>query len=147
MPDADAALETTESDEAAVHTPAAELDEARAESDAEPESFDRPYVEKLRKESAGYRDRAKTAEARADALARALFTARVAATGRLADATDLAFDVEALDDAEKLSTAIDSLLNGKPHLKSRKPTGSVGQGVKGENTDEFSLLRQLGANV
>jgi hypothetical protein len=54
--------------------------------DGRGDMFPREYVEKIRKESAGYRDRAKTADARVDELTRALFTARVAATGKLADA-------------------------------------------------------------
>jgi len=44
------------------------------------DTFPRKVVEDLRKESAGYRDRAKAAEERSDTLARQLFTARVAAT-------------------------------------------------------------------
>lgn len=91
--------------------------------------FDREYVEKLRKESQGYRERAKAAEANADKYAQALFAANVAATGRLADPTDLAYSAELVDDADALTAAIDALLAAKPHLASRKPAwGDVGAG-------------------
>lgn len=140
MPDADVTEETpTEQSE----TPT----ETLQTPDAEPDTFDRPYVEKIRKESAGYRDRAKTAEARVDELARALFTARVAATGKLADPTDLAFDAEALDDSDKLVAAIETLTETKPHLKARKPIGTVGQGIKGDTSPVFSLLDRLKGSV
>ncbi|ASW91273.1 hypothetical protein [Mycobacterium marseillense] len=144
MPDADVTEETTE------ETPTEQAEtptETEQTPDAEPDTFDRPYVEKIRKESAGYRDRAKTAEARVDELAHALFSARVAATGKLADPTDLAFDAEALDDAAKLATAIDALLESKPHLQARRPTGSVGQGIKGDTAPVFSLLDRLKGKV
>lgn len=66
---------------------------------------------------------------RADKLARDLFAARVAATGKLADATDMPFDAALVDDADKLSEAIDALVKVKPHLASRRPVwGDVGAG-------------------
>jgi hypothetical protein len=49
------------------------------------ENFPREYVEKLRKESAGYRDKAKTGESRAEEPSKRLHAALVTATGRLAD--------------------------------------------------------------
>jgi hypothetical protein len=91
------------------------------------ETFPRSYVEKLRKESQGYREKAKTA----DDLATHLHTALTAATGKLADPSDLAFDAAHLDDADALTAAIDALLAAKPHLRSRKPVGDVGQGQRG----------------
>lgn len=93
----------------------------------EPETFPREYVEKLRREAADHRARAK----RADDLARELFTTKVAALGRLADPTDLEYSDELLADPEKLSEAVDSLLSRKPHLASRVPRGNVGQGASG----------------
>ncbi|APE18267.1 hypothetical protein BOH72_26295 [Mycobacterium sp. WY10] len=105
-----------------------------AQVDTEADTFPRDYVVKLRQESAGYRDRAKLAETRADELAQALFTARVAATGKLADATDLEFAPTLLDDTEGLSAAIDALISAKPHLKARNVSGSVGQGERGGKT-------------
>ena len=120
-----------------------ELDEGvepeTPQDEAEPETFPRDYVEKLRKESAGYRVRAQ----QSDALATRLHTALVAATGRLADPTDLAFDEAHLDDEEALTTAIDDLLGRKPHLASRRPSGDVGQGVGSpvNNVDLAGILR------
>lgn len=95
------------------------------------ETFPRSYVEKLRKEAAGHRDRAK----RADDLAARLHTALVEATGRLADARDLPFDESHLDDPQALSEAIDKVLADKPHLATRKPFGNIGQGVAPVSND------------
>lgn len=109
----------------------------------EPETFPRAYVEKLRRESADHRARAK----RADELAAALWTARVAGTGRLADPTDLPMpdDVDPLD-ADAVATAVDELLGRKPHLASRVPRGDAGQGVKDEPKG-FSLSEMIRAAV
>lgn len=95
---------------------------APVEDDAE--TFPREYVEKLRRESAEYRTRAK----RADDLAAQLHTARVAATGRLADPADLPYAEDLDDDA--LGAAIDELLTAKPHLATRRPRGDVDQGPR-----------------
>ncbi|WP_417365047.1 hypothetical protein [Glutamicibacter arilaitensis] len=107
------------------------------------ETFPRSYVEKLRKEAAGHRDRAK----RADDLATRLHTALVEATGRLADARDLPFDESHLDDPQALSEAIDKVLADKPHLATRKPSGNIGQGVKSEGQATISLGGLLRANA
>jgi hypothetical protein len=107
------------------------------------ETFPREYVEQLRRESAGHRTRATEAEERANALAARLHTALVTATGLLADASDLPFDAAHLDDADALATAIDALTTGKPHLKSRKPSGSVGQGVKGAEDVPLTFATML----
>lgn len=126
--------ETTEAEEV-VEIPLAdpETDPQTESEDAEeePETFDREYVEKLRQENGKYRQRAQ----RADDLAGRLHTALVAATGRLADPSDLDFDEAHLDDPEALSAALDDLLDRKPHLASRKPRGSVGQGTSGGDSD------------
>jgi hypothetical protein len=112
-------------------------------SEKDPETFTRDYVEKLRRESAGYRDRAKDR----DDLAKRLFTAQVTATGRLADPTDLPFSEELLD-PEKLAEAIDDLLARKPHLASRKPNGNVGQGEgTGSGAATVNLAELLRANA
>src|SRR4051812_32564213 len=95
--------------------------------------YKRADLEKLRKESAGYRDRAKTAEERADALAKRLHAELVRANGMLVDPDALPFDAEHLDDAEKLSAAIEALTDAKPYLKARKATGDAGQGPRGGN--------------
>lgn len=97
----------------------------------DPETFPRAYVEKLRKEAAGHRDRAK----RADDLAARLHTALVEGTGRLADARDLPYEESHLDDPVALSEAIDAVLADKPHLATRKPIGNIGQGVAPVSND------------
>lgn len=99
--------------------------ESLNESDDDGDTFPREYVEKLRKEAAGHRERAK----RADDLAQRLHTALVEATGRLADPRDLPYNESHLEDAQTLSEAIDGLLADKPHLATRKPSGNIGQGV------------------
>lgn len=108
-------------------------------ADAEPETFPREYVEELRKENGKHRQRA----AEADTLAARLHTELVRATGRLADATDLPYAAEHLDDQEKLTAAIDALLDAKPHLASRTPRGDIGQGNRGGAAQPFSLLDTL----
>jgi len=93
----------------------------------------------LREEAAGYRVKAKDR----DDLAHRLHVALVAATGRLADPTDLAFDETHIGDENALTAALDDLLTRKPHLATRRPTGSVGQGATPTNagTDLAGLLR------
>ncbi|WP_024444373.1 hypothetical protein [Mycolicibacterium iranicum] len=109
----------------------------------QPETFPREYVEKLRKESAGYRERAQ----QADVLAQRLHTALVAATGRLADPTDLPFDAEHLDDSDALNAAIDALVERKPHLKSRRVVGDVGQGAGAVKAGQVNLAEILRARA
>ena len=120
---------------------------ATADDDAgdqdQSETFPREYVEKLRKESAGYRERAQ----RADQLEQRLHTALVAATGRLADPTDLPFDVGHLDDADALTAAIDELTERKPHLKTRRLAGDVGQGAGGAKAGDVNLADLLRARA
>lgn len=113
------------------------------EIDSNADTFGRAYVEKLRKESAGYRERAQ----RADDLAARLHTALVSATGRLADPTDLPFDAANLDDEQALSGAIDELLTRKPHLASRRPFGDVGQGNRGASSEPVNLADMLRARA
>lgn len=107
------------------------------------DTFPRSYVEELRKESAGYRDRAKQAEDRADALAKRLHTALVTATNRLENPADLAFDAEHLDDAGKLSAAIEALLSDRPYMAKRVVTGDAGQGPRGGADAGVNLLELL----
>ncbi len=109
----------------------------------EQESFDREYVQKLRDEAAGYRVRAK----RTDALNARLATAQAALTGKLADPTDLPYDDALLDDdglvdEDKVRAAVDALIERKPHLAARRPTGNVGQGARPE-TPEIGLADLL----
>lgn len=127
----------TESEQEATDTAATEADDTGDES----ETFPRAYVEDLRAENARYRERAKAA----DALAQRLHTALVAATGRLADPTDMPFDETHLEDPDALAAAIDDLLERKPHLKSRRVVGDVGQGAGGitpGDVDLSALLRE-----
>jgi len=137
--------DTTETDAAATDDAAAEhdetevLDEPEAEDTDVAETFPREYVEKLRGQTAKYRERAKTA----DTYAARLHSELVKSTGRLADPTDLPFDADHLDDPEALATAIDDLLATKPHLASRKPVGDIGQGHRGGSAEPFSLLGML----
>lgn len=106
----------------------------------DPETFPKAYVEKLRKEAADNRVKAKNA----DNLAARLHTSLVASTGKLADPSDLPFDEAHLDDPEALDAAIEELITAKPHLASRTPRGNIGQGVSGKAEDDFSLAGWLG---
>lgn len=109
------------------------------EEPTEEEVFPREYVEKLRQENGRYRQRAQRAEELGHRLHREL----VKATGRLADPTDLPFDETHLDDPDALNAAVDQLLESKPHLASRRPTGEIGQGPATSSTavDLAALLR------
>ena len=135
--------ETTEEQDD--ETPADETPDDEPDENAD--AFPRSYVVELRKESRGYRDRMKTAESRVDELSRALFIARVAATGKLADPTDLDYNAELLDDTGALAAAVDDLVERKPHLKSRKPFGSVGQGQHGHDDGDVDLMGILRSRV
>ncbi|MFV8237458.1 MULTISPECIES: hypothetical protein [Mycobacteroides] len=111
------------------------------ENDSEPLTndtgqFSREYVESLRKENAGYRTKAKEHGQR-------LHTELVRQTGKLADPTDLPFDENHLSDPDALVAAVDALIEAKPHLKARKVTGNVGQGVRDIATAEPSILGLL----
>jgi hypothetical protein len=128
-------VEVTEAVEEVVDKPAADATTEDAEQSAE-DMFPRKVVEDLRKENGKHRQRA-------NSLAQRLHVELVRATGRLADPTDLPFDEAHLDDADALNTAIDELLEAKPHLASRRPVGDIGQGVKGETSAEFSLMDRL----
>lgn len=94
--------------------------------------FPRDVVEKLRRENAAARTKAKDR----DALAQRLHRVLVEQTGRLADATDLPFDEAHLADPEALTAAIDELLTRKPHLAARTFHGNIGQGA---TTDPASI--------
>ncbi len=120
-------------------TPEPEPEGESSTDETEPDVFPRQVVEELRKENGRYRKRA----GQADELAQRLHTELVRATGRLADPTDLPFDETHLDDPEKLSTAVESLLADKPHLATRKPAGDIGQGNRGGSPQPVSLLQML----
>lgn len=116
--------------------------------DGKPETFDREYVEELRRENAAARVRAK----RADTLAAALATSYAELAGRLADSTDLPYspdlcDEDGVPDEQKVRAAVDALLERKPHLASRRPVGDVGQGARPGEPDGVSLAGLLRAGA
>ena len=141
----EAAEQTTEQAQAAQDQPEGTEPPASAEEAAQeaPKTFDEAYVKALRKESAGYREKAK----RADELAARLHTALVQADGRLQDPSDLPFDPAHLDTPEAVTEAIEALLQSKPHLASRRPSGTIPQGATPENGDGFSLAGLLRRNA
>lgn len=120
-----------------------QTEEPTVEPETEPETFPAAYVKELRDENKTRRLEAKEATDRAEDLAKRLHTALVTATGRLADPTDLPYNPEHLDAPDKLTAAVDALLAAKPHLASRRPTGSIGQGESGGggSVDLAALLR------
>ncbi len=135
--------ETT--DEADIPDATPEGSDLESEQDPEPaedaDTFPRSYVERLRRESQNYRDRA----TKGDTYAQRLHTEMVRATGKLADPTDLPFSEDHLADADTLAAAVDDLLARKPHLASRKPVGDIGQGAvsgNGSGVDLAAILRQ-----
>lgn len=134
-------VETPQEPVTTPEAPAATVDTTDVSADAE--TFPREYVEKLRKENAGYRDKAK----KTDDYAHQLHTALVKETGRLADPTDLPFDDAHIADALSLTEAIDNLLASKPHLANRKPMGDIGQGIMSEASETISLAGLLRANA
>lgn len=116
----------------------ADEDDQDPDDTGEPETFSRAYVEKLRKESARYRERAK----RTDELAHRLHSALVAADGRLADPEDLPYDEAHLEDPEALQAAVTALVRAKPGLRARKFTGDIGGGERGtKNPGGVDLLQ------
>lgn len=112
-----------------------EQTDEQGDEQSNPETFSRGYVEGLRAENAKHR-------VRANDLAARLHTELVRGTGKLADPTDLPFDAAHLESPEALLAAIEELLSAKPHFGSRRVSGSVGQGVKGDSGGG-SLLGQL----
>ncbi|ODQ96602.1 hypothetical protein [Mycolicibacterium holsaticum] len=94
--------------------------------------FDREYVEKLRKESAGYRDRAKTAESRLDELSKLLWAERVKATGKVENPAEIPYNPDIIDNIDAINEAIDGAINERPYIRSRRPSGDIGQGNKGD---------------
>jgi len=104
----------------------------KAPTPEDQDMFPRDVVEKLRRENAAARTKAKDR----DTLAQRLHRVLVEQTGRLADATDLPFDEAHLADPEALTAAIDELLTRKPHLAARTFHGNIGQGA---TTDPASI--------
>ena len=124
-------------DEKLDETPeAGETPEQEVETPAEqPETFPRDYVEKLRKEAAEARTKAKTAED----LERENWTLKAQLDGRLADASDLAFTA-----GKDVAEAITELLAAKPHLAARRLESTEGLGNVGKpSTPPVSLMDML----
>lgn len=117
--------------------------QADQEQDEQQQTFDRAYVEKLRKESAKYRDKAK----RTEELEKRLHRSLVAQDGRLADPDDLEFNPDHLDDPDALSDAIANLVAKKPGLRAQRLSGDIGAGVrekpKPPTTDLLTIMKGL----
>lgn len=129
--------DTSDEDEAV--SPETESDPTDDEDDSD--QFPRPYVERLRARSAGYRARAKAAEGRAAELEKALFTERVRALDVLADPTDLPYDADLLDDSDALREAVTELVGKRPHLRRRGVAGrETGARETADTTETASLL-------
>lgn len=116
----------------------------------DPDVFPRSYVEELRAENAKHRTRAQRAD---EALAKltALLVEKTT-TGVLADPTDLPVtddlqDEEGWPDPEKIAAAAADLVARKPHLRARTVEGEVGQGVRGDVEESFSLAAALRAGA
>ncbi len=144
MTDTAAENEIVETDEQLALTepaaPAEPADEQTVDDDAD--TFPRAHVDKLRKEAADARVKAKDR----DEIAARLHTSLVAASGRLADPSDLPFEEAHLRDPDALTGALDELLARKPHLASRRPVGDIGQGVS-EVTSSVDLAGILRHNA
>jgi hypothetical protein len=119
-------------------------DEQPANDDDPPD--DEPYLNRIRRQAASARARARDAETRADTLARELWTARVAALGLLADPTDLPYDPELLADADAIADAVAELLAAKPHLRRRQIPAGLAQASPAD-TPTLSLGEILRANA
>lgn len=99
--------------------------------------FPREYVEKLRKESQGLRDRLREAEAGTQTMTeeleqvrRQLHKALVNADGRLVDADALEYNEDHLSDPEAMAAAVGELLASKPYLSAKRFQGTVRQGAE-----------------
>jgi hypothetical protein len=123
------------------------------EPENEPETFDRDYVVGLRDEAAQHRVRAREAETERDRLRERLIedNVRHLAAGTLADPADLIHfgdpdalvDEDGLPDPDRIVAAARDLVRNRPHLASRRPTGTVEQGARDEpaGVDLAGMLR------
>lgn len=132
-------LKNSSPDEPAEPADEQTVDDDTSSPHAGEDTFPRAYVDKLRKEAADARVKAKDR----DEIAARLHTSLVAASGRLADPSDLPFDEAHLSDPDALTAALDELLARKPHLASRRPVGDIGQGVSAvtSSVDLAGILR------
>jgi len=121
--------------------------EPEPEPDPEPDTFPRSYVEELREEARGYRQRISTEENRVAELSEHLWRNHVAATGRLADPDDLPWPTDTdPSDTDQIHEKIDALLSRKPHLAARRANGDIGQHDRAE-TAPVNLAAMLRANT
>lgn len=117
------------------------------DEDTGADQFPRPYVERLRARSAGYRTRATVAEARTGELEQALYAERVRALDLLADPADLPYDAEALEDPAALRAAVEDLVARKPHLRRRGVAGAeTGAREQPDGSGSVSLLGLMRGN-
>lgn len=136
--DPDDELEGSESDA----TEADELEDGA--DDDSPDDDDLPGGElaRARRQAARYRTELRDLEGRADELVAELWRARLELDGRLADPDDLPVDPELVDDPDGIRAAVDSLLERKPHLRSRRIRERAGQG-EGNPAASVSLAELL----
>lgn len=103
-------------------------------------------IARLRRRIARYRTRAREAEQYAEQVARELWTERVAALGLLADPADLPYDPDALHDPDAIRERAEELLQQRPHLRSRRIPGHVGQRLQpGEPAVSLASILRAGA--
>lgn len=123
--------------------PALEVEPA---PEVEPDTFSAEYVKTLREEAAAHRVKAK----RTDEANARLVQALAKADGRLIESSELMFSDELIDDQgivsdDKVRAAIDSLIQAKPYLASRRPSTPMVQGVQPQLPDTsglFTLIRE-----
>ena len=79
-------------------------------------------------------------------MSRELFALKVTALDKLEDVSDLEYNPDLLTDPDALAAAVDELIAKRPHYAKRtRPSGSVGQGNRGESAAAptfASLLQQ-----
>src|SRR5699024_6938533 len=127
------------SDEDEAVSPETESDPTDDEDDSD--QFPRPYVERLRARSAGYRARAKAAAGRASEAETARFTERLRVLAVLVDPADLPYDADLLDDSAAPREAVTELVGKRPHLRRRGVAGrETGARETADTTEPASLL-------
>lgn len=116
-------------------------DDAEGQDDENGGTFSRTYVEKLRRESQGYRERAKLGDTALSRLTES--TMKEVTNPILIDPSDLEYDEESMSDdegfpdPEKIKDAATALVEKKPHL-GKRPKGNIGQGTR-SSEDGFNL--------
>ncbi len=128
--------------------PEATTDQPDPASDPEtPETAARDAViASLRAEAASNRVKLREATERADKLAHLAVRALVEADARVIDpdvAADLVYEdalTDGMPDRERVSVALDALLEAKPYLRKIKVSGDIGQGITSDTQGTVSLL-------